>query len=200
VHFCNSNTSHGSSLFTCCSSSCQPPSPHGESDGWTIDSTFLFSDDIALRESPVGNTLMCLIACGSLPSPQKKKKHGTNLHTWCPVTCHIPSLVQVQIFHKYHSNIRCYIGLCYLLHSFTLVWLKNDLTFQSLYYIGGTLLVWSVFMPFCCFFSRIINIVTCQRIARQRLDEYSAIRVRNNRTNVYSSLLGNSQHGNGLAR
>jgi hypothetical protein len=44
------------------------------------------------------------------------------------------------------------------------------------------------------------NIVTCQRITRQRLDKHSAIRARNNRTNVYSSLLGNSQRVNGLAR
>jgi hypothetical protein len=42
--------------------------------------------------------------------------------------------------------------------------------------------------------------VTCQRIARQRLDKRPAIRPRNNRTNVFSSLLGNRQHPNGLAR
>jgi hypothetical protein len=37
------------------------------------------------------------------------------------------------------------------------------------------------------------NIVTCERIARQRLDKHPAIHSRNNRTNVYSSLLGKSQ-------
>jgi hypothetical protein len=47
---------------------------------------------------------------------------------------------------------------------------------------------------------RIIDVVTCQRIARQRLDKHPAIRALNNRTNVYSSLLGNSQRANGLAR
>jgi hypothetical protein len=36
------------------------------------------------------------------------------------------------------------------------------------------------------------NIVTCQRIAWQRLEKYPAIRARNNRMNVHSSLLGNS--------
>jgi hypothetical protein len=41
--------------------------------------------------------------------------------------------------------------------------------------------------------------VTCQRIARQRLNKHPAIRARNNRTNVYSSLLGNSQRANELA-
>jgi hypothetical protein len=44
------------------------------------------------------------------------------------------------------------------------------------------------------------GIVTCQRIARQQLDKHPAIRARNNRTNVYSSLLGSSQCANGLAR
>jgi hypothetical protein len=44
------------------------------------------------------------------------------------------------------------------------------------------------------------NIVTCQRIASQRLDKHPAIRARKNRTNVYSSLLGNSQRANGLVR
>jgi hypothetical protein len=43
-------------------------------------------------------------------------------------------------------------------------------------------------------------IVTCQRIAKQRLDKHPAIRARNNSTNVYSSLLGNNQRANGLAR
>jgi hypothetical protein len=38
-----------------------------------------------------------------------------------------------------------------------------------------------------------------QRIARQRLDKHSAIRANNNRTNVYRSLLGNSQLVNELA-
>jgi hypothetical protein len=42
--------------------------------------------------------------------------------------------------------------------------------------------------------------VTCQRIARQRLDKQPAIHARNNWTNTYSSLLGNSQRANGLAR
>jgi hypothetical protein len=41
--------------------------------------------------------------------------------------------------------------------------------------------------------------VICQCIARQRLDKHPAIRARNNRANVYSSLLGNSQRANGLA-
>jgi hypothetical protein len=40
----------------------------------------------------------------------------------------------------------------------------------------------------------------CQRIARQRLDKHPAIRASNNRTDIYSSLLGNYQRGNGLAR
>jgi hypothetical protein len=44
------------------------------------------------------------------------------------------------------------------------------------------------------------DIVTCQRIARQRLDKRPAIRARNEKTNVYSSLLGKSQRANGLAR
>jgi hypothetical protein len=43
-------------------------------------------------------------------------------------------------------------------------------------------------------------IMTCQRIATQRLDRHPAIRSGNNRTNVYISLLGNSQRTNGLAR
>jgi hypothetical protein len=41
-------------------------------------------------------------------------------------------------------------------------------------------------------------IVICQRTARQRLDKHPAIHARNNRTNVYSSLLGNSQRANEL--
>jgi hypothetical protein len=45
-----------------------------------------------------------------------------------------------------------------------------------------------------------INTVTCQRIARQRLDKHPAIHTCSNRMNVYSSLLGNSQRTNGLAR
>jgi hypothetical protein len=44
-----------------------------------------------------------------------------------------------------------------------------------------------------------IYIVICQRIARQRLDKHPAIRARNTRTNVYSSLLGKSQRANELA-
>jgi hypothetical protein len=44
------------------------------------------------------------------------------------------------------------------------------------------------------------HIATCQRIARQRLNKHPAIRARNNRMNVYSSLLGNSQRANGVAR
>jgi hypothetical protein len=47
---------------------------------------------------------------------------------------------------------------------------------------------------------KMINIVTCQRTARQRLDIHPAICARNNGTNVYSSLLENSQRANGLAR
>jgi hypothetical protein len=45
----------------------------------------------------------------------------------------------------------------------------------------------------------LVYIVTCQRIARQRLDKHPVIRARNNRTDAYSSLLGNSQRANGLA-
>jgi hypothetical protein len=45
-----------------------------------------------------------------------------------------------------------------------------------------------------------ITIVIYQRIARQRLDKHPAILVRNSRTNVYNSLLGNSQRANGLAK
>jgi hypothetical protein len=37
-------------------------------------------------------------------------------------------------------------------------------------------------------------------LGRQILGEQSAARLCNNRTNVYSSLLGNSQHANGLVR
>jgi hypothetical protein len=55
------------------------------------------------------------------------------------------------------------------------------------------------FVASCCDII-VDNIVTCQGIARQRLDKHPAIRARNNRTNVYSSLLGNSQRTNGLAR
>jgi hypothetical protein len=44
------------------------------------------------------------------------------------------------------------------------------------------------------------NIVTCQRIARQRLKKHPALRARNNRTNVCTSLLGNSQRANELER
>jgi hypothetical protein len=47
---------------------------------------------------------------------------------------------------------------------------------------------------------RDLTIVTCQRIARQRLDKHPAIHVCNNRTNVYSSLLGNNQRANGPVR
>jgi hypothetical protein len=42
------------------------------------------------------------------------------------------------------------------------------------------------------------NIATC--IARQRRDKHLVLRSRNNRTNVYSSLLGNSHNANGLAK
>jgi hypothetical protein len=42
--------------------------------------------------------------------------------------------------------------------------------------------------------------VICQRIDRQRLDKHTVIRAHNSRTNVYSSLLGNSQRANGLER
>jgi hypothetical protein len=42
--------------------------------------------------------------------------------------------------------------------------------------------------------------VTCQRIARQRLNKHPDIRAHNTRTNVYSSLLGNSQHADELTR
>jgi hypothetical protein len=49
-------------------------------------------------------------------------------------------------------------------------------------------------------FELVKNDVICQRIARQRLDKHPAIRASNNRTNVYSSLLGNNQRANGLAR
>jgi hypothetical protein len=45
-----------------------------------------------------------------------------------------------------------------------------------------------------------LNIVIRQRIARQRLDNHPAIRARNNKTNIYSSLQGNSQRAKGLAR
>jgi hypothetical protein len=45
-----------------------------------------------------------------------------------------------------------------------------------------------------------INIVTRQRTAKQLLDLHPTICTRNNRTNVLSSLLGNIQHANGLAR
>jgi hypothetical protein len=44
------------------------------------------------------------------------------------------------------------------------------------------------------------NTMTCQRIARKRVDKHAAIRAHNNRTNIYNSLLGNSQRANGLAR
>jgi hypothetical protein len=40
--------------------------------------------------------------------------------------------------------------------------------------------------------------MTYQRIATQRLDKHPAIHARNYRTNVYSSLLCNSQRVNGL--
>jgi hypothetical protein len=43
-------------------------------------------------------------------------------------------------------------------------------------------------------------IMWCQSIDRQRLDKHPAICARNNGTNVYSSLLGNSQLADGLAR
>jgi hypothetical protein len=49
------------------------------------------------------------------------------------------------------------------------------------------------------FFSLDNHTVTCQRIVRQRLDKHPAIRASNNRTNVYSSLLDNSQRANELA-
>jgi hypothetical protein len=45
-----------------------------------------------------------------------------------------------------------------------------------------------------------INAVTYQHIARQRIDKHPEIRARNNRTNVYSSLLGNNQRANGLVK
>jgi hypothetical protein len=37
-------------------------------------------------------------------------------------------------------------------------------------------------------------------VTRQRPNKHPAIRARNNRTNVYSSLIGNNQRANGLAR
>jgi hypothetical protein len=40
----------------------------------------------------------------------------------------------------------------------------------------------------------------CQRTARQRLDTHPATNARNTKTNVYSSLLGNSRRANGLTR
>jgi hypothetical protein len=43
-------------------------------------------------------------------------------------------------------------------------------------------------------------IVTCQRIARERLNKHPAIRSSNKRTNIYNSLLGNIQRANELAR
>jgi hypothetical protein len=49
-------------------------------------------------------------------------------------------------------------------------------------------------------YGKVKNTVTCQRIARQRLDKRPAIRARNSRTNVYSWLLANSQRANGLTR
>jgi hypothetical protein len=48
--------------------------------------------------------------------------------------------------------------------------------------------------------SMITSIMARQSITRQWLDKHLAIPVRKNRTNVYSSLLGNSQRANGLAR
>jgi hypothetical protein len=44
----------------------------------------------------------------------------------------------------------------------------------------------------------LVNIATFQSIARHWLDKHPAIHARNNRTNVYCSLLGNSQRANGL--
>jgi hypothetical protein len=48
--------------------------------------------------------------------------------------------------------------------------------------------------------SSLLHIVTCQRNAGQQLDEHPTTRARNNRKNVYSSLLGNSERANGLSR
>jgi hypothetical protein len=44
-----------------------------------------------------------------------------------------------------------------------------------------------------------LYIVTCQRFARQRLDKHPVVRARNNKTNVYSFLLGNSHFASELA-
>jgi hypothetical protein len=44
------------------------------------------------------------------------------------------------------------------------------------------------------------DIVICQRIVRQRLHKHPAICARNNRTNIYVSLLRNRQHANELDR
>jgi hypothetical protein len=57
-----------------------------------------------------------------------------------------------------------------------------------------------IYNKVCNIFAKIIRIVTCQRIATQRLDKHPEIRAHNNRTNVHSSLLENSQRTNGLAR
>jgi hypothetical protein len=60
--------------------------------------------------------------------------------------------------------------------------LANGIVYRGLYYrsILSELLL------------AIVYIVTCQRAARQRLDKHPVICARDNRTNVYSSLLGNS--------
>jgi hypothetical protein len=42
--------------------------------------------------------------------------------------------------------------------------------------------------------------ISTQRIARQRLEKHPAKRTRNKRTNVFISLLDNSQHANELVR
>jgi hypothetical protein len=55
-------------------------------------------------------------------------------------------------------------------------------------------------LPHDLFFSSSSNhTVTCQHTARQRLHKHPTIRARNSRTNVYSSLLGNSQRASELA-
>jgi hypothetical protein len=55
-------------------------------------------------------------------------------------------------------------------------------------------------LPHDLFFSSSDNhTVTCQRIVGQRLGKHPAIRRRNNRTNIYNSLLGNSQRASELA-
>jgi hypothetical protein len=105
-----SNTSRGSSLFTRCSSSCQSPSPREESDGfYLLVQRWYTSTGVTCLIYAV-----CLIAGGSLSSPQK---HCTNLRTWCAGACiyHILSKPESSINTTRTSVVVLACAICCIL-------------------------------------------------------------------------------------